>query len=126
MSDHVIHVTAASWAADVVQADLPVIVDLWAPWCGPCLAIAPLLDELGEKWAGKVKVVKVNVDEQPEIAGAFEVQSIPTLGVVFRGALYGKVEGFGGRAHLEQLFEQVANLPTEQPAEPADPTSTDA
>lgn len=116
--EHVTHVTSETWDSEVVKAEIPVIVDLWAPWCRPCLAIAPLLEELGGEWAGKVKVVKVNVDEQPQIASAFEVESIPTLGVVYKGALYGKVVGFGGRGNLEQLFDQVSKLP-EQADEPA-------
>lgn len=118
--EHVTHVTGETWEGEVVKCDLPVIVDLWAPWCRPCLAIAPLLEELGGEWAGKVKVVKVNVDEQPDIASAFEVESIPTLAVVYKGALYGKVVGFGGRGHLEQLFDQVSKLP-EQAQQPVPP-----
>jgi thioredoxin 1 len=109
--DKVVTVNAGNFEAEVLQATEPVVVDLWAEWCGPCRAAAPVLAELAGEYDGKVKVVKVNVDEEPEIAGAFEVQGIPTFAVLYKGGLVGKVSGFGGKAHLNSIFEQVAELP---------------
>lgn len=111
MSEHVVTVNAENWEEEVVKAEIPVIVDLWAPWCGPCRALSPLLEELAGKYEGKVKVTKVNVDEQPEISNAFDVQAIPTVAVVFKGGLVGKVQGFGGRQQVEGIFEEVSQLP---------------
>ena len=77
-------VTDATFDAEVRQSDLPVVVDFWAEWCGPCKMIAPSLEEISTELAGKVKVVKVNIDENPEIAAKFGVRSIPTL-AMFKG-----------------------------------------
>jgi thioredoxin 2 len=78
-----VHVTASTFEHEVERATLPVLVDLWAPWCAPCRAIAPTLDAIAQEMAGRVRVAKVNVDENPEIAERLGVQGIPTL-VVFK------------------------------------------
>jgi thioredoxin 1 len=96
--------TDASFRADVLESDLPVLVDFWAPWCGPCRAVAPVLEQLQSELAGQLKIVKVNVDENQEIAGALGVRSIPTL-VVFKD---GKaVEGAVGALSKPQMLEFV-------------------
>src|SRR6185295_15196398 len=102
MGQNTVTVTTDNWEAEVVNSEIPVIVDLWAEWCGPCKQVAPVLEEFAAEYAGRVKVAKVNVDEQPQIASAFDVQSIPTLGVVYQGGLVGKVIGFGGRGNVKQ------------------------
>ena len=98
-------VTDASFKTDVLDADLPVLVDFWAPWCGPCRAVAPVLEQLDAELAGRLKIVKLNVDENSEVAGALGVRSIPTL-VVFKG---GKaVEGAVGALSKAQMLELLA------------------
>lgn len=77
-------VSDASFRRDVLESDLPVLVDLWAPWCGPCHMIAPVVEKLAGEYAGRIKVAKLNVDENPATANAYHVQGIPTL-LIFRG-----------------------------------------
>lgn len=110
MSSKPIAVTAATFDAHVRQATEPVVVDFWAPWCGPCRQIGPVLDELAGTYAGKVKVAKVNVDEEPDLAQAFQVRGIPTLAVLHNGKNIGQVIGFRGKAALVDLFQDLAKL----------------
>ena len=77
-------VTSANFATEVLQSPLPVLVDFWAAWCGPCRAVAPTVEALASEYAGKLKVVKLDVDEAGDVAGQFGVQSIPTL-ILFKG-----------------------------------------
>jgi thioredoxin 1 len=77
-------VSTADFDKEVLQSDQPVLVDFWAVWCGPCRAIAPAVDAVAEEYSGKAKVLKLNVDDSPEIAGRYGVQSIPTL-MIFKG-----------------------------------------
>lgn len=79
MSEHIHHVTDASFEAEVIKADLPILVDYWAEWCGPCKMIAPILDEVARDYAGKLRVAKVNIDENQETPARFGIRGIPTL-----------------------------------------------
>ncbi|MEW6604642.1 MAG: thioredoxin [Thermoproteota archaeon] len=80
----VTHVTTKTWDAEVLRSDLPVFVDFWAEWCGPCRMVGPAVEQIGKIMAGKVKVAKLNVDENQEIAMKYGVQSIPSL-ILFKG-----------------------------------------
>ena len=88
-------VTTADFDKEVLQSEVPVLVDFWAAWCGPCRAIAPHVDAVAEEYSGKAKVVKLNVDDAPEIAGRYGVQSIPTLIIFKDGQKVGEMVGVG-------------------------------
>jgi thioredoxin 1 len=106
VSDAII-LTADNFEQEVVNSDLPIVVDLWAPWCGPCRAAAPVLDKLAKEYDGRVKVAKVNVDEEIELAQAFNVSSIPMF-VALKGRDVQDVAiGFGGESGLRKLFEKL-------------------
>ena len=83
MSDKIVHVTDDTFEEEVLKADMPVLVDYWADWCGPCKMIAPILDEIAEEYAGKLKVAKLNIDENPNMPPKFGIRGIPTL-MLFR------------------------------------------
>ena len=79
MSEHIVHVTDSAFAADVLQSTTPVLLDFWAEWCGPCKMIAPILDDIAKEYAGKLKVAKINIDENQQTPAQFGVRGIPTL-----------------------------------------------
>jgi thioredoxin 2 len=96
-----------SFAARVEQAELPVLVDLWAPWCGPCRAVSPALENLARDRAGRIKLVKVNVDESPAIAAQFGVQGIPMLLVLDKGTVVARQTGAAPEPALRQWLDQA-------------------
>ena len=105
-----VHVTDADFEADVLQAELPVVVDFWAPWCGPCRMVAPILDKLADEYAGKVKIAKVNTDDHPEWAGKYGVQGIPTMIFVADGKLVHRQVGALPEPMLRDLFDQFVDV----------------
>ncbi|OOF42901.1 thioredoxin TrxA [Rodentibacter trehalosifermentans] len=102
----VLHTTDATFEADVLRSEVPVLVDFWAPWCGPCKMIAPVLDELAPEFAGKAKIVKINVDENQLVAGQFGVRSIPTLLLVKNGEVAATQVGALPKGQLAAFINQ--------------------
>ncbi len=94
----------ALFKTEVIEGDLPVLIDFWAPWCGPCRTMKPILDEASVSLTGKVKVFSLNVDEEPALAQAFNVQGIPTL-VVMKGSLV--LDSWSGVRPLDSLLSTV-------------------
>jgi thioredoxin 1 len=106
MSD-VREVTDATWDGDVLKSDLPVLVDFWAPWCGPCRMVAPIVQELSEEYAGKVNFMKMNTDENPMVPSKFGIRSIPSLLIFKGGELKGTVVGFRPKSDLKKRIDEA-------------------
>jgi len=111
-----VHVTDAAFEKTVLQADLPVIVDFWAPWCGPCRMVAPTLDKLAQEYAGKLLVAKVNTDENPLWAQKYGVQGIPTMLFVYGGKVVHRQVGALPEPMLRRVVEQFLNVVAENQA----------
>lgn len=106
-TDHVVTLTADGFDADVLQSDVPVLVDFWAEWCGPCRMIAPAVRELAEEFQGRAKVAKLDVDRYPEVAGRFGVQGIPALLFFQGGQIVDQVVGAVPKSMLEGKLQAV-------------------
>jgi thioredoxin 1 len=104
MSEH-ITVTGANFEDEVLKSDVPVLVDFWASWCGPCRMIAPLIDQLADEYAGRIRVGKVNVDEEGDLAASHSVVSIPTLVVYQGGKIVNQKVGAMPKGDIEKLFK---------------------
>lgn len=105
--DKVVHVGDSDFDAQVIGSDLPVLLDFWAPWCGPCKAIGPVIDELANEFDGKAKITKMNVDDNPATPGKFGVRAIPTLILFKGGEVVEQVTGAVGKAQLVAMLNKV-------------------
>ena len=100
MAENITHLTSTNFQETIDKATLPVLVDFWAPWCGPCKAIAPILEELAKDLAGKIVITKINVDEAGDIASKYGVRAIPTLVLLKGGQLIDQYVGLVDKATL--------------------------
>jgi thioredoxin 1 len=105
-----VHVTDATFEKDVLQSELPVVVDFWAPWCGPCRMVAPTLDKIAQEQAGKLIVAKVNTDEDPEWATRFGVQGIPTMLFIANGKVVHRQVGALPEPMLKNIVTQFLEI----------------
>ena len=106
-SPSIIHTKEASFDTDVINSDVPVLVDFWAVWCGPCKAIAPTLDAMADEYGTRLRIVKVDVDHNPGIASKFGVRNIPTLLVFKGGQVVGQQVGAANRKVLDALVAKA-------------------
>jgi len=102
-----IAITDATFEQEVEKSSLPVLLDCWAPWCGPCKMLAPTIDQLVAEWAGRVRIAKLNVDENPKTTTKLEIMSIPTLLIFKDGKVVDKLIGVQPKATIEQHLKQI-------------------
>jgi len=105
MSDKIVNLTTDTFKTTIASATTPVLVDFWAPWCGPCKAIAPILEELAEEFAGKLRVAKVNIDDNAEIATEHGIRAIPTMLLFKNGKLVEQIVGMLPKATLKEKLQ---------------------
>ncbi len=107
MSENIITGTDANFNRLVNESDVPVLVDFWAPWCGPCQMIGPVLEDVAKEYVGRAKVVKVNVDEEQRVAGGFGVRSIPTIAVFHNGEVKDTIVGARPKADFVAALDNA-------------------
>jgi thioredoxin 1 len=107
MAEGILDIGDDTFDAEVLKSDLPVMVDFWAPWCGPCRAIGPIVEELAAQYKGKVKFTKCNVDENPLTPGKFAVRAIPTLLFVKNGDVVETITGMTAKARLDEALNKL-------------------
>ena len=105
MSSNIVHTSDSSFLGDVVESDKPVLLDFWADWCGPCKMIEPLLDEAASEYADKLKVVKINIDENPDTPSKYGIRSIPTLMIFKEGAPQAQKLGAMSKSQLTEFLD---------------------
>ena len=110
MSDQIIHTSDAAFERDVLKADQPVLLDFWAEWCGPCKMIAPILDTIAEEYKGRLRVVKLNIDDNPQTPQKYNVRGIPTLLLFRDGAVAAQQVGAASKAQLQGFIDNNLNL----------------
>jgi thioredoxin 1 len=106
VTEQIVHTTDDGFDTDVIQADKPVLLDFWAEWCGPCRMIAPILEQIASEYEDKLKVVKINIDENPQTPPKFNIRSIPTLLLFNHGSVAAQQVGAVSKAQLESFLSQ--------------------
>ncbi len=107
MGENTLTISDDNFEAEVLSSEIPVLVDFWATWCGPCKAIAPMIDELAAEYSGQIKIGKVNVDENPKTPGKYGVRGIPTLILFKGGEIVEQVTGAVPKSQLEELVKKA-------------------
>jgi len=107
-SPNIVILTQENFAGEVLQSTTPVLVDFWAEWCGPCKSIAPILDELSDEYEGRVKICKINIDEQQALAAEYGIRAIPTLLLFDKGQVADQIVGLRSKRDLKASFDRVA------------------
>ena len=107
-SPNIVSLTKENFAQEVLKSPVPVLVDFWAEWCGPCKMIAPVLDELADEYAGRVKIGKVNIDLEQSLGGEYGVRTIPTLLLFHNGQIADQIVGLRSKRDLKASFDRVA------------------
>lgn len=109
MSDLVLNVTEKNFKTEVLESNVPVVVDFWAEWCGPCLALGPTLEEVAKERQGKIRICKVNVEEEPNLAAQFNIRNIPFLAFIKNGQKVGELVGNQAKATILKAVDAVAS-----------------
>ena len=107
MAENVREITDATFDTDAIKSDLPVLVDFWAPWCGPCRMVAPVVAELSDEYAGKMNYIKMNTDENPQVPTKFGIRSIPSLLIFKGGELKGTIVGYRPKNDLKKRIDEA-------------------
>jgi len=102
-----LHLSDQSFDAEVIKSPSPVLVDFWAPWCGPCRMLAPIIEELSKEYDGKVKVAKINTDENPSIAARYKISAIPTILIFQGGQVVDQLVGVHPKPEIKTLLEKI-------------------
>lgn len=105
MSDKIIQLSSEAFESTVSNSSIPLVVDFWAPWCGPCKAIAPILDDLAEELSGKAQICKLNIDDHPSVAEKFSIKAIPTLLIFKGGEVVETLQGIMKKGALKEKVE---------------------